>query len=281
MEDRPDLVRFDWAMKRLLRDKANFGVLEGFLTSLLGFEIKIDRILESESNKESAEQKLNRVDILAETTDGTKMLIEVQNQSEVEYFHRILFGTARLIADYTRLGETYGKISKIYSINIVYFRLGEGTDYVYRGTTRFTGLHDGKELRLSERWKEKLRVEGVEDIFPTYYILRINDFDEVAKTPLQQWLHFLKHGSLPENADAPGMEEVRKKLRLDRLSKEEQLNYRKLLDDRISIRNGFEEARDEGLQQGLQQGRVEERQKMIEAVRNAGLSEEMIRKILG
>ena len=28
-------IRFDWAMKRLLRNKANFAVLEGFLTTLL------------------------------------------------------------------------------------------------------------------------------------------------------------------------------------------------------------------------------------------------------
>lgn len=30
------IIRFDWAAKRLLRNKANFGVLEGFLTVLLG-----------------------------------------------------------------------------------------------------------------------------------------------------------------------------------------------------------------------------------------------------
>lgn len=42
-------------MKRLLRDKANYGVLEGFLTSLLGREIKILRLLESESNMEACD----------------------------------------------------------------------------------------------------------------------------------------------------------------------------------------------------------------------------------
>ncbi len=30
------LVRFDWAMKYILRNKANFDVLEAFLTSLEG-----------------------------------------------------------------------------------------------------------------------------------------------------------------------------------------------------------------------------------------------------
>ena len=34
-------IRFDWAMKRLLRNKANFAVLEGLLTTLLGEKITI------------------------------------------------------------------------------------------------------------------------------------------------------------------------------------------------------------------------------------------------
>lgn len=40
-------IRFDWATKRLLRQKANFGVLEGFLTVFLNEPIKIIDILES------------------------------------------------------------------------------------------------------------------------------------------------------------------------------------------------------------------------------------------
>ena len=46
------IIRFDWAMKRLLRNKANFSVLEGLLTTLLGERIIIQRLLESESNQE-------------------------------------------------------------------------------------------------------------------------------------------------------------------------------------------------------------------------------------
>ena len=42
-------IRFDWAIKRLLRQKANFGALEGFLTVFLGERIRIVEILESDS----------------------------------------------------------------------------------------------------------------------------------------------------------------------------------------------------------------------------------------
>ena len=58
------LIRFDWAVKKLLRNKANFVVLEGFLSELLFDDIKIQKILESESNQETENDKYNRVDIL-------------------------------------------------------------------------------------------------------------------------------------------------------------------------------------------------------------------------
>ena len=71
-------VRFDWAMKRLLRDKANYGVVEGLITTLLGKKIKIQKLLESESNQDSEDAKQNRVDLLAEDERGSLFLIEVQ-----------------------------------------------------------------------------------------------------------------------------------------------------------------------------------------------------------
>ncbi len=41
------------AIKRLLRNKVNFVVPEGFLSELLFDNIKIEHILESESNQET------------------------------------------------------------------------------------------------------------------------------------------------------------------------------------------------------------------------------------
>ena len=55
MEQQDRYIRFDWAVKRLLRQKANFDVLEGFLTVLLGEEVKIIELLESESNQQSVD----------------------------------------------------------------------------------------------------------------------------------------------------------------------------------------------------------------------------------
>ena len=83
-------IRFDWAMKRLLRDKANFAVLEGLITTLLGEKMTIQKLLESESNQEDEDDKYNRVDILAENDKGEIFIIEIQNNNEYAYFQRML-----------------------------------------------------------------------------------------------------------------------------------------------------------------------------------------------
>lgn len=63
------------------------------------------------------------------------------------------------------------------------------------------------------------------DIFPEYYVLRVNDFDKVAKTPLDEWIRFLKTGDIRPTDTAPGLSQAREKLRLDKLSVEEKRAY--------------------------------------------------------
>jgi hypothetical protein len=86
------LIRFDWAVKKLLRNKANFGVLEGFLSELLFDDIRIEKILESEGNQETEDDKFNRVDILTQNSKNELIIIEIQNTYEIDYFQRMAYG---------------------------------------------------------------------------------------------------------------------------------------------------------------------------------------------
>ena len=252
-------IRFDWAMKRLLRDKANFGVLEGFLTTLLNEEIKINKLLESESNQEDEFDKQNRVDLLAVNDKGELFLIEVQNNSEYAYFQRMLFGTSKLVTEYINRGKGYGFIRKIYSVNIVYFNLGNGTDVVYHGKTEFRGIHNGELLNLSPFQKQKFNVDSVSDLYPEYYILKVNDFNKWSKVPLEQWIYFLNTGNIPADATAPGLSEAREKLQLVRMSKAELNAYYHHLDNVVILRDNIVTARGEGRLEGRAEGRLEGR----------------------
>ena len=103
-------------------------------------------------------------------------------------------------------------IKKIYSVNIIYFDLGQGKDYVYHGKTQFKGIHFDDILKLSTRQREQFVKQEAGDIFPEYYVLRVNEFDELAKTPLDEWIYFLKTGEIDEHATAKGLPEAREKL---------------------------------------------------------------------
>ena len=250
-------IRFDWAMKRLLRDKANYAVLEGLMTTLLGQEMKIQKLLESESNQESEFDKANRVDILAENDKGELFIIEIQNNNEYAYFQRMLFGTSKLVTEYINRGEGYENIRKIYSINIVYFNLGNGTDVVYHGKTEFRGIHNGELLSLSPFQQQKFSASVVSDLYPEYYILKVNDFNRWSKVPLEQWIYFLNTGEIPDDANAPGLPEARERLKLDRMSKAELAAYYKHLDNVVILRDNIVTARGEGHIEGHAEGLAE------------------------
>lgn len=257
-------IRFDWAMKRLLRNKANYVVLEGFLTTLLGEKITICHLLESESNQEDKDDKYNRVDILAENSKKELILIEVQNNNEYAYFQRMMFGTSKLLTEYMHKGDSYTQVCKIYSVNIVYFALGSGKDVVYHGTTEFKGLTKGDILQLTAFQKKQFHADTVAKLFPEYYILRVEDFDKVAKSPLEEWIVYLKTGEIPHTAKAPGLPEARERLLLDRMSKGELAAYYKHIDNLVILRDNIfterEEGREEGRIEGREEGRIEGRE---------------------
>ena len=270
-------IRFDWAMKRLLRQKANFGILEGFLTTLLGMKIKIKNMLESESNQDDENDK------------GELFLIEVQNNTEYAHFQRMLFGTSKLVTEYIKKGEGYENIRKIYSVNIVYFSLGKGTDIVYHGKTEFRGIHNGDLLELSPFQRQKFNVDAVSDLYPEYYILKVNDFNRVAKNSLEEWVYYLNTGDVPQGAKAPGMEEVKEQLTIDRMNKSERSAYYKHLDNIVILRDNIYTGREEGRlegraearAEGREEGRIAERKENARKMRQLGLPVETISKVTG
>lgn len=248
-----NLIRFDWAMKKLLRDKANYAVLEGFLSELLKFDITILQMGESEANQQQDDDKFNRVDILAHTSNDEIILIELQSDSELDYFHRMLYGVSKSISEHIKLGENYAKVKKVYSVNIVYFHLGQGNDYVYHGRTEFRGLHTNDVLGLSKNQLDKYKVEAVHEIYPEYYILKINDFNDVAKDGLDEWIYFFKNTEVKDDFKAKGLDAVKQKLVVDQMSETERIDYNRYWENKRYESSMLETATFEGKQEGKQE----------------------------
>ena len=223
-------VRFDWAMKRLLRQKANFEILEGFLSELLHEDVLIQEILESESNQISFMGKHNRVDLLVKNSKGELIIIEIQNAYSLDYFHRILYGISKAITEFFHRGEAYSKVSKIISVNIVYFDIGQGSDYLYKGTTSFKGLHTGGTLGLTQAQRAFFDKKTVEEIYPEIYLIKINNFNNHAKDSLDEWIYFLKNSRIKKDFTAKGLQKANKTLVIANLPQHERWSHEDFLD---------------------------------------------------
>ena len=269
MELRDRYIRFDWAIKRLLRNKANFGVLEGLLTVLLGKEIHILDILESESNQQSEEDKFNRVDIKACDSENEIIIVEVQVTRELYYLERILYGVAKAITEHIELGHIYSEVKKVYSISILYFDIGKGNDYLYHGQNSFVGVHTGDLLQVTTKEKDAIVRRLPSEIFPEYFLIRLNEFDKVAVTPLEEWLDYLKNGHIRPDTTAPGLAEARQKLIYYNMDAAERDAYDRHV-DAIMIQNDvLGTAKLEGLLEGRAEGRAEGEMKgRVEVARN-------------
>jgi len=276
------LVRFDWALKKLLRNKANFEILEGFLSVLLKRDVNIKSILESEGNRQSEDDKYNRVDLLTEVESDELVLIELQVGGQYDYFHRMLYGASKLITDNMDTGFSYDKVRKIISINIVYFDLGHGEDYVYKGVVDFRGIHKNDLLQLSALQKNKLsNLAHVSEIFPEYFILKVNDFNDLAEDSLDQWIYFLKNSEIKNEFEAKGLKKAAVELDILKLTKEDRKEYESYIEDRrvleSSIRTSWFEGEMKGIEKGIEQRNIQIAVEMI----NDGELNDKIRRYTG
>ena len=257
MQTENKYIRFDWAVKRMLRDKANFAVLEGLITVLLGEKIVITELLESESNQETGESKFNRVDIKATNSKGEIIIVEVQLTRQLYYLQRMLYGVSKAITEHIQIGNKYDKVKKVYSINILYFDLGQGSDYLYHGKTVFTGVHTGDHLRVNTREANEIKMSVPEDVFPEYYIIRVNEFNDVATTPIEEWLDYLKNNRIKDDTSTPGLQEAREKLLYMTMNDSDRHAYDAHMDDIMVQNDVLDTAKMEGREEGRAEGRAE------------------------
>ena len=285
------LISFDWAIKKLLRSQANFGILEGFLSELLFTDIEIVAILESESDKEHKDNKHNQVDIKVKDSNDQLILIEVQYSREQDYLFRILFSAAKCLTEHIDKGARYSEVSKVISISILYFDFCAGDDYIYHGTTEFYGLHNRHKLELNDEQKQLFDCQKVADIFPEHYIINVRNFNDIATDPLDEWIYFLKNEEVKEEFHAKGLLEAKEKLDILKLSPAEKAKYdahiHELRREASLYQSSYELGEIKGKEQGIEQGikrerlaqedlRHQEKTEQAKIMHNNGLNKEQI-----
>jgi predicted transposase/invertase (TIGR01784 family) len=225
------LIRFDWAIKKLLRNKTNFDILEGFLTALLHEEIIVVNLLESESNQEDETDKFNRVDLLVENSRSELIIIEVQVKSEHDFFHRITYGSAKLLSEHFSKGQSYQNIKKIISVSITYFNLGAGSDYLYYGSTNFVGMHTNDTLTMTDAQHEQFGIRDVCKIFPEHYLIRVATFPDQINEALDEWIYMLKHSEVRPEFTAKHIQDASTRLQVMNLDPEQRRAYERYMEN--------------------------------------------------
>ncbi len=277
------LIRFDWAMKTLLRDKANFDVLEGFLCALLeDDDIKILNILESETNQKDEDDKFIRVDMLIQDSQNRKIYIEIQNTRETDYLESLLYSTSKIIVENQKLGNDFSNISKVISISILYFNLGIGEDYIYYGTTNFRGLNTGEQLKMKQRedvsnaFAPKYKMVDKE-IFPEYYLITVERYKNIITKRIDEWIYIFKNNEVAAGSSSKNIDKAEQKLAEINMPEEDRKRYEKYLINFMRDKDVLNTARVEGRLQGKIEGKIE----VARNLKNNGIDIETIIKSTG
>ena len=188
---------------------------------------------------------------------------------------RIFYGVSKTAIEEMKETESYAAITKVISISILYFDLGSGTDYIYKGSTRFIGIHNHDLLELNAKQKQLFHKESIEALYPEYYLIKINRFNDIAKDTLDEWVYFLKNEEIKESFTAKGLKEASEKLSIMKLPEEEQKAYEHYQDDlhyqasmfESSYGDGYYEGQvtgmEKGVEKGIEIGRVEGESKLL------------------
>ncbi len=290
MSEKRTLVSFDWAIKNILRDKANYDVLEGFLSTLLEKDITILSVLESEGNQQDESDKFNRVDLAVEDEHGEIIIIEVQNSRERHYLQRLLYGTSKLVVDHISLGDSFHKVKKVISISILYFLFGKGeNDYLYRGSTEFYGINTQEPLYLKPEKRQAVlgREITAGNIFPEYYLIEVERFHDIITKGIDEWVYLFKNSEVCPDFTSKNIQVAAEKLDLLKMSEKERKAYERYMIDRASEKDMVETARIEGNIAGKLEGKYEIAVNMLrkgkytveEIAEATGLREEQVREL--
>lgn len=253
------LISFDYALKHLLRSKANFDVLEGFLSELLKQGVTVRSITDRASSSPRFHNRETKLDIMAKDARGEIILIRLLCELEYDYLYRMHYGVSGDLTDHVA-GDDYLNVRKVYAIYIAYFDMGKGNGYVYHGTTTFRGLHNNNDiLLLSPKQQGQLQKEIPSDRYSEYYILKVCNFDEKTNSTLDEWIYFLKTDEIKDYFTAKGLGKAREVLAYDQLTDEECAEYSAIQNERSHKRSMIASAKAEGRAEAEAEAELEQR----------------------
>lgn len=282
MFDKP-LISFDYAIKYLLKHKGDYDIIEGFISALLtesGYKpVKINALLDGESNKESVDLKRSIADLVVEDVDGNKYIVEIERAFTLKFMHKACFNSSRLVVDSIFGSQDYTNIKKVFHISLLYFTTEEIKKPLYHGKTIIHEMNKDHPIDM-RIVNQGFVIYEHHNVFPEYFFISIPSFNDVIKSEIDEWLYVMKHSDVREDFKSPYMNKVSDRLRILKMNKEDRDTYYHYIKKAIQADDTLSAAKIEGekigLEKGEQIGREKERKEVARLLLQSGVSMEII-----
>jgi predicted transposase/invertase (TIGR01784 family) len=142
--------------------------------------------------------------------------------------------------------------------------------------------HDNLKLSLTQ--KQHYNRDDISDVYPEYYLLKVNQFNDYAKTNLDQWVYFLKNSEIKDNFTAKGLTKAKEVFKVMNMSDDERKDYEKHLDF-LSYMASLEETRvidmEEAEKKGIEQGEYKKALEIAKSLKLKGIDFSIINEATG
>ncbi len=109
-------------------------------------------------------------------------------------------------------------------------------DWAMKKILRQKDNFDILEGFLSELFKFDIKIveilESVHQIFPKYFVIRVNKFNDKTKNRIDEWIYFLKNEMIRDDFKAKGLKKAKETLDIMKLNDKERIAYNRKLENK-------------------------------------------------
>ena len=267
-------VKTDFAFKKVFGSTDSKDILISFLNSVIEFDNKQKitdlTIVDPYSIPLLRGMKDTYVDVKAELSDKSRVIIEMQVLNHEGFEKRILYNAAKNYSIQLKKGDAYHLLNPVIALTI--------TDFIL--------FDNSPELINNFKLLEKKQfIEYSDDIELIFIELpKFIKTEQELETIQDKWIYFIKNAGdlnyIPDNLE----QELEKAFNVANEAglSEEELELQHKKKDWIYIQKGsIELATKTGLQKGLQQGEVNAKTKMVLNAHQIGLPIRTISELTG
>lgn len=260
--------------------KRNFGdaeIMKAFLTDLLGLSSEIKSIKHLDKERQSKTLKGRGVvfDLLCETADGSRFIVEMQKRYQRYFSDRIVYYLSREIASQQKSGEVDWnyELMPVYGVFFLNFHLSNLEQRNLR-TIKFTVQETGEVLT------NKVTAYTLE--LPLYD----GKPDRECKTQIDYWLYNLANmetmqTDLKFKDKQPAFEKMQHLSELSAMTKDESDQYFMEQDYYRTIKNADDYEYDQAREQGRAEGRTETATLIAKNLKQSGADSSLIARVTG